>query len=354
MVAERRASAFALLAEVNADAFFVSFLPNVRYLSGFTGSNGLVVLTAGKATLFTDPRYSIQAREESDCEVKVVHGPLHGAALELWKRKKWGRVAFEGRRIDYGTFLELDKDAPGKLVPVQGIVERLRAVKSEDEIERIRTSVQTNSAALERAIRKITPRMTESGLAAELEYQMRRLGAEKPAFETIVAAGARSALPHAQPGHKLLNERGLLLIDMGAMQAGYASDMTRVLHLGKPSPKTLRLYQAVLEAQLAAIAAVQPGKTAGAVDKAARKVLKTHGFEREFVHSTGHGLGLEIHEPPRLGKKDGTVLQPGMVITIEPGAYLEGFGGVRIEDTVVVTAAGCEVLTPTTKDLRVI
>ena len=354
MLKERRAAAFASLAEAKAGAFFVSFLPNVRYLSGFTGSNGLLVLTAGGATLFTDPRYDIQARTESDCTVKVVKGPLLAAALELWERKKWDRVAFEGRRVDYGTFLEMDKGAHGKLVPVQGIVERLRSIKSADEIHHIRTAVQTNSGAYERALKKLTPRMTESDLAAELEYQMRRLGAEKPAFETIVAAGARSALPHAQPGLKQLNERGLLLIDMGAMQAGYASDMTRMLHLGKPLPKTRRLYQAVLEAQLAATDSVRAGVTAGAVDKAARQVLKRHGLEREFVHSTGHGLGLEIHEPPRLGKKDETVLQPGMVITIEPGAYVEGFCGVRIEDTILVTANGCEVLTPTTKELRVI
>jgi len=194
--------------------------------------------------------------------------------------------------------------------------------------------------------------MTETDLAAELEYRMRRNGAEKPSFETIVASGARTALPHAQPTTERLHK--LLLVDMGCMQAGYASDMTRMLHLGQPGAQTRKLYKAVLEAQLAAIAAVRAGIQAGHVDRAARKVLKAHGFEKEFVHSTGHGLGLEIHEDPRLGKRNGTFLQAGMAITIEPGAYIEGAGGVRIEDTVLVTETGCEILTPTPKELVIV
>jgi Xaa-Pro aminopeptidase len=181
---------------------------------------------------------------------------------------------------------------------------------------------------------------------------MRRNGAEKPSFETIVASGARTALPHAQPTSEKLHK--LLLVDMGCMQAGYASDMTRMLHLGKPGPETRKLYKAVLESQLAAIGAVRSGVKAGDIDRAARRVLKAHGFEKQFVHSTGHGLGLEIHEPPRLGKRDTTYLEAGMVITIEPGAYIEGVGGVRVEDTVLVTETGCEILTPTPKELLIV
>jgi Xaa-Pro aminopeptidase len=189
-------------------------------------------------------------------------------------------------------------------------------------------------------------------LAAEIDYRMRKLGAERPAFDTIVASGARSALPHAQPSATILGRNELLLIDMGAALAGYASDMTRVLFLGCPGSRIKRIYNAVLEAQLAAIDAVRPGVTAAHVDGAARRSLRKKGLEKAFVHSTGHGLGLEIHEPPRIGRADKTSLREGMTITIEPGAYLEGFGGVRIEDTVVVTKAGCEILTPTSKKLR--
>ena len=179
---------------------------------------------------------------------------------------------------------------------------------------------------------------------------MKILGAEKAAFDTIVAGGERSALPHAHPtGYRLVGNE-LLLIDMGACLDGYCSDMTRVVHLGPPAKRVKQMYAAVLEAQLAAIDAVRPGATAGSVDKAARQVLKKHGLDKAFVHSTGHGLGLEIHEPPRLGRKDETILVPGMAITIEPGAYVEGQGGIRIEDTVLVTATGCEILTPTPKE----
>jgi hypothetical protein len=177
---------------------------------------------------------------------------------------------------------------------------------------------------------------------------------EKPSFETIVAAGARSALPHAQPTSARLEPGGLVVIDMGAFEDGYASDMTRMLFIGSPSPKVKRAYRAVLEAQLAGVDAVRPGVTAERVDAAVRRVLKGYGLDRAFIHSTGHGLGLEIHEPPRVGRRVKTRLQPGMAITIEPGVYIEGWGGIRIEDTVAVTENGCEVLTPTSKELRVI
>jgi Xaa-Pro aminopeptidase len=193
--------------------------------------------------------------------------------------------------------------------------------------------------------------MRETELAAEIDYRNRKLGAEAPSFDTIVAAGERSALPHAHPGPAKIGP-GILLIDMGAFRDGYASDMTRMVHVGPATAKYKRAYRAVLEAQLAAIAAVKPGVTTNAVDRAARSTLKRHGLDREFVHSTGHGLGLEIHEPPRIGRKDKTKLEAGMAITIEPGIYIEGWGGIRIEDTVLVTANGCEILTPTSKALR--
>jgi Xaa-Pro aminopeptidase len=240
------------------------------------------------------------------------------------------------------------------LVPIGPLVERLRMVKSDDEIARIRRSVLTNSQAFEKATRAIRPGARESTIAAELEYQMRRLGAEKAAFETIVAMGSRSALPHAQPTARKLANNELLLIDMGACQDGYMSDMTRVLFLGKPDRRVRSMYNAVLKAQLAAIDSVRPGVTAAHVDGAARRVLVKEGLGKEFVHSTGHGLGLEIHEGPRLGRRDKTKLEPGMAITIEPGAYVRDFGGIRIEDTVLVTRNGCEVLTPTSKELRLL
>jgi Xaa-Pro aminopeptidase len=223
-------------------------------------------------------------------------------------------------------------------------------IKSAEELARIRRSVLTNSKAFAETTSRIRPGHTEIEVAAELEFQMRRFGGEKAAFESIVATGERSALPHARPTGRAIAKGALLLIDMGTCQDGYMSDMTRVLSLGRPSPRLRKMYKAVAEAQLAAIDAVRPGVTAGDVDRKARRVLESHGLGKTFVHSTGHGLGLEIHEPPRIGRKDPTRLEAGMAITIEPGAYIEGFGGIRIEDTVVVTPSGCEILTPTSKE----
>jgi Xaa-Pro aminopeptidase len=227
-------------------------------------------------------------------------------------------------------------------------------VKSEDEIERIRRSVTTNSRAYERALKRFRPGMRESELAAELDYQMRKLGAEKQAFDTIVASGTRSALPHAHPTTDRIGPDQLLLVDMGAMEDGYASDMTRTVHVGRASAKTRALYRAVLEAQLAAIDAVKQGAPASLPDQKARQSLKGRKLDHAFIHSTGHGLGLEIHEAPRIANREKSRLSAGMVITIEPGVYLEDLGGVRIEDTVLVTKTGCEVLTPTSKEFTVL
>ncbi|MEX2261673.1 MAG: Xaa-Pro peptidase family protein [Bryobacteraceae bacterium] len=335
------------------DALLVSSLPNIRYLTGFTGSNGMLLAMPDRAVFFTDPRYEIQAAREVDCPVRVCKGPLIPKVVAALGRYHVRRLGFEKARLSFEAYEHLKRSLPlgVSLHPLGPLVETHRMVKSEDEIERIRRSVLLNSRAFEEVLPCIRPGMREGEVAAELEYRMRLLGAEKPSFDTIVAAGARSALPHAQAGPERL-QAGLTLIDMGAMLGGYASDMTRVLHLGRASRKVRELYQAVLESQLAAVDAVRPGVSGHSVDRAARQVLKARGLDKAFVHSTGHGLGLEIHEPPRIGRKEKTTLEPGMTITIEPGAYLGGFGGVRIEDTVLVTTTGHEVLTPTPKELR--
>jgi Xaa-Pro aminopeptidase len=351
---QRRQRVLRDLSENKADVLVVSGLPNIRYLSGFTGSNALLLLSKTHAILLTDPRYTIQANTESDCTVKIALGSLFEAAAKIFKARRWKSAAIERNRLTFGAYSELhDRLGAGvTLRPTNGLVEKLRMIKSQVEIAAIRASVLTNSKAFAQATARIKAGMTENDLAGELEYRLRRNGAEKPSFETIVASGVRTALPHAQPTIEALDK--LLLIDMGCMRAGYASDMTRMLHLGKPGLETRKLYKAVLEAQLAAIDAVRPGIRGGDVDRVARRVLKAHGFDKYFVHSTGHGLGLEIHETPRLGKRDATYLEAGMVITIEPGAYIEGVGGVRVEDTVLVTESGCEILTPTPKELTIV
>jgi Xaa-Pro aminopeptidase len=352
----RRRTVSAGLAARKLDALLVAFSPNLRYLTGFTGSNGCLLAMPGASILFTDPRYRIQAAQETIAKLKICKGALVVDVSAAIARLGLKRVGYEPARMTCDLFEALKARLPirASLAPAPGWIEELRMVKTAEEIARIRRSVETNSRAFEEAVARVRPGMSEQRLAAELEYRMRRLGAEKPSFETIVAAGARSALPHAQPTAARLREGDLVVVDMGAFQDGYASDMTRVLFLGRPGARVKRTYRAVLEAQLAAIDRVRPGVGAAQVDRAARRVLKGYGLDGAFVHSTGHGLGLEIHEPPRIGMRSKAVLREGMAITIEPGVYLEGFGGIRIEDTIIVTASGCEMLTPTGKELRAI
>lgn len=342
------------LAKEKLDAFVVTSLVNVRYLSGFTGSNAALLVTPERCLLFTDPRYTEQAASESAFPVRILkRGPLTTAVSKEIAARKFPRVGFERNRISYADFARLDSTKPmrAELIAGDGWIEELRAIKTPEEIAKIRASVLLNSKALDRSIRRFKIGMTENELAAEIDYQQRKLGAEKPAFDTIVASGAHAALPHAHPRDVRIETNRLLLIDMGAFRSGYASDMTRTYAVGTIGRRERALYEAVLEAQLAAVDATGPGVTAGKVDRAARQVLQKHGFDKLFVHSTGHGLGLEIHENPRIAKRERAELTAGMVITIEPGVYQSGFTGVRIEDTVLVTPSGVEMLTPTSKEL---
>jgi len=349
---QRRRDIAARLPELKSDALLVSAPANVRYLSDYTGSNGLVLLLPSETHFFTDPRYEISARHNIAGHVHIVKGPLIAGVIQVIKRKRLKKIGFESGWTQFDAYQRLKEGLPlgVSLVPVGRIIEERRMLKSPAEIDTIRRSVNLNSEAFARVLKRIRPGVRELDVAAEIEFQMKMLGAEKPSFETIIAAGPHSALPHSHPTAHQIGADELLLIDMGASLEGYASDMTRVIHLGPPPKKIREMYRAVLEAQLAGIEAVREGTTAGKVDAATRNVLKKHKLDKAFVHSTGHGLGLEIHEPPRLGKKDKTRLQAGMAITIEPGAYIEGLAGIRIEDTVLVTKNGCEVLTPTSKE----
>jgi Xaa-Pro aminopeptidase len=347
----RRGQVRERLAELRIDALIVSHLPNVRYLTGFTGSNALLIITERTDWLLTDPRYDIQAHQETSCSVRIQKRNLWLGLKDRLRQRS--RIGFESAHVTHASFAAL-RNAIGKAahrIPAAGVVEELRKVKSPSEINTIRHSVRINSTALAEALGRLRPEMSEAELAAEIDYRQRLHGATGSAFETIVASGLRTALPHARPSPAALKRGALLLIDMGALYQGYSSDMTRVFSLGRPSRRARVLYSAVLESQQAAIAAIRPGVTAASIDKAARTSLGERGLDKFFTHSTGHGLGLEIHEAPALRRSDSTVLQPGMVITVEPGVYLRDEGGMRIEDTVLVTASGVENLTPTSKEL---
>jgi Xaa-Pro aminopeptidase len=344
----------AALREHKLDALLVTHMPNIRYLCGFTGSSGALLVKAHGAALFTDGRYSLQAKTEvKRASLKIAKGSPLLAAAQAAGAGRGCKLAFEAERLPVATLKQVSSALPRgcRLHPSSGLVERLRMIKESAEIELIRSAVNLGSRLFEHILLFIRAGTSESALAAEIEYAARMSGAEKMSFETIVAAGKRSALPHGVASSAQLPRRGFVLLDFGVILAGYCSDMTRTVHLGKPGSRTQQHYHAVLEAQLRAIETVRAGVAASQVDGAARRVLSRAGLGRFFTHSCGHGLGLEIHEPPRLGKGQQERLESGMVITIEPGAYIAGQGGVRIEDVVVVTEHGCEVLTPTAKEL---
>ena len=336
------------------DGFVVTHPANLRYLCGYTGSNGLLLFLSGRRTFFTDGRYTQQAREEvQGARIVIPKGSLLRAAVERMPQRKAVRIGFEADFTTVIAAAEMRKVAAGKLSwkPTSGLIMRQRIVKDADELPLIRAAVVMGAEVFEKTLDAIRPGVRESEVAGQLEFAARQAGAEGMSFETIVASGKRSALPHGRASREAIPRRGFVVVDSGVILRGYCSDMTRTVHVGRASREERKWYEAVLEAQLAAIAAVKPGKTAGEVDQAARGVLRRAKLDRFFTHSTGHGVGLEIHEPPRLGRAQQERLEPGMVVTIEPGIYVPGKGGIRIEDMVVVTATGCEGLTPVTKEL---
>jgi Xaa-Pro aminopeptidase len=336
-----------------ADALLVTHLPNIRYLCGFTGSNALLYVESLSATLFTDSRYTIQAREEvSDAQISIAkHGLIKSLGNILARRPGRPRLGYEPSQLTVAQKDELQSAAGARIrwVAAPLGVEKLRAVKDASEQVLMRDAAALISKVWTEVVAGIKPGTAELAVAAEMEYAMKLQGASGPSFDSIVASGPRSALPHARPTSKLLKKNELLVLDQGAILRGYCSDMTRTVFLGHASARVRGLYQAVLEAKDTATAAIRPGIKAGEVDAAARKVLQRHKLGQYFTHSTGHGLGIEIHELPRLGKNEDIMLQEGMALTVEPGVYIQGLGGIRIEDEVLVTAKAAEVLTSATR-----
>ena len=342
------------LAAEHLDGFLIAHPPNLRYLCGYTGSNGLLLFLDGRRTFFTDGRYTEQAREEvRGARLVIPKGPLLHAAAKMLEATKSAKLGFEADHTTFAVAAEMRKLFSRKIAwkPTSGLIMRQRLVKDADELRIIRSAVVMGAECFEKALQSIRPGVRESEVAGALEFAARQAGAEGMSFETIVAAGKRSALPHGRATNVPIPRRGFVVVDSGVILRGYCSDLTRTVYVGRAGREERKWYEAVLKAQLAGLAAVKPGKTAGEVDQATRQVLRRSGLDRYFTHSTGHGVGLEIHEPPRLGKGQVEELQPGMVVTIEPGIYIPGKGGIRIEDMVLVTRTGCEVLTPITKEL---
>jgi len=349
------------LATTRFDGLLISHLPNIRYLCGFTGSAGLLLVEEAGSVFFTDVRYDTQAHEEVKGSKVVIARGAGLASLGEWlgarrKRARGWTIGVEAEHFTVAEKKRLTKLRPAgvTLKDAPAIVERFRMVKDADELDRIRAAVALGAKLFDRALEVLRPgvkeTIKETEVAAEMELAARRGGAEAMSFPTIIASGARSALPHGRASDQPIAPGGFVVCDFGVILSGYCSDQTRTVWVGPVPENGRRAYEAVKEAQQAAIDAVRPGIAVGEVDAAARKVLRKAGLGRYFTHSTGHGVGLEIHEIPRVADGQKEILQPGMVITIEPGVYFPGKWGVRIEDMVAVTAGGCELMTPTGKD----
>jgi len=342
-----------LIRRSGLDALLITSPADWYYLTGFTGEAGVVIADRRGLTLVTDGRFTVQAAQElrGVAVVEQKEG-LFRTCGEVLKRSRRRRVGFDANQLTVGQS-ELLKKAAGResrFVALAGVVQSLRARKDAGELAQMRRAAILASEVVESAIKLLKPGVREFEISAEIEYRMRRGGASGTAFESIVAFGARAALPHARPSAKRLRKNELVVLDLGAILGKYCSDITRTVYVGK-APARIRLwYQAVKEAQTAAIEAIEPGQSCSEVDAAARGVLASYRLDQYFVHSTGHGLGLEVHEEPRLAKGQKTQLASGNVVTVEPGVYFAGVGGIRIEDDVVVHEGRNEVLTRASRD----
>lgn len=351
--ATRREKLLRAVRQAGASALLVTNYTNVTYLTGFTGDDSYLLLGRDLAVVISDPRYTTQLAEECpglDCVIRAPGTAMVPAVARQVQAAKLKKLAVEADSISLALYSALGSALPKvEWYPAAGLVERLREVKDAGEIAEIREAVRFAERAFDVLRATLRPSRTEKEVADDLEHQLRLLGANGSSFPPIVAVGARAALPHARPTQQRIDAAPFVLIDWGASGRLYKSDLTRVLTTAKIPPKIERIYRVVLTAQEQAIAAIRPGVLAADVDKMARGIIADAGFGRYFGHGLGHGIGLDIHEGPRLAQGQERPLAAGMVVTVEPGIYLPGLGGVRIEDDVLVTRTGHEVLTRVAK-----
>jgi Xaa-Pro aminopeptidase len=352
--ADRRRRLIASIETDNLDALLVSSETNVGYLTGFTGDSSALLLGRDRAIVISDGRYAIQLEQEcSDLEtvIRPIGQPLQEGVGDLSKRLGLGRLGFESQSTTVADLETLGKAAEGvELVPLRGKVEAIRIIKDASEIAAIREAIGIAERAFLDFRDSLFPGQTEKAAADFLTYSLQIRGATGASFPPIVAFGRRAALPHARPTQDAkLGYNGIILVDWGAVSRGYKSDLTRVMTIGTVNPNFATAYRTVLEAQRLAIESIKPGVVARDVDAAARSVIGEAGLGEFFNHSVGHGIGLDVHEAPVLRNVTETVLEPGMVVTVEPGVYFADWGGIRIEDDVLVTESGCEVLSTLAK-----
>ncbi|EMF0306951.1 aminopeptidase P family protein [Enterococcus hirae] len=341
--------------EENLDSFLITSPYNLRYLTNFTGTTGLAVITLEKAFFITDFRYTEQAAAQAQgFEIIKNVGPIFEEVADLVQKEGLRELGFEETTVSFLEYSVLEEIIDAQLIPISGMIEELREIKDEEEIAIIEKACSIADLAYDHILKMIQPGMTEIEVANQLDFYMRSLGASGVSFETIVASGLRSAMPHGVASKKIIEQGNLITIDFGCYYEGYVSDMTRTFAIGDPGEQLKEIYQIVLEAQLAVLEVAKPGVTGKQLDAVARDYITKHGYGEAFGHSTGHGIGLEIHEGPNVSVRAEKQFVPGNIITDEPGIYLPGIGGVRIEDDLLITSDGNRVLTHSPKELIIL
>lgn len=339
------------------EAMFIKSPINRRYLTGFTGSSGYVLITHHEAYLLTDFRYMTQAPQQAEGYTVVEHGPkVMESIKELLFANKISQLGFEQDDVSYSEYTSFSEQLQPEvtLLPVSGLVEQLRMFKDAEELKIMQRAADLADATFSHILNVVKPGMTEREVDLAMEFYMRSHGATASSFDTIVASGERSSMPHGVASERVIEGNEFITFDFGALLDGYCSDLTRTIALGSPKPQLKEIYDIVLEAQLHTLAHIKSGMTGREADALARDIITKYGYGEQFGHSTGHGLGMEVHESPRLSKLSDDILQPGMVVTVEPGIYLPGIGGVRIEDDIVITETGIVILTKSSKEYTVL
>lgn len=344
-----------ILGELSLDAFCITHLPNIRYLSGFSGSAGTIFIGKDKNYFITDFRYKNQSAEQvKGFEIIISYNNVD-EFKKIFEKEGFKKIGFEASHVVVSGADSFKQNFPGvEFVPVMERIEKLTMQKTPDEIEKIKKAAEISDRTFEKILKFIKPGMRELEVSAEITYTHKKLGAAKDSFDAIVASGYRGALPHGVASDKIIQKGEMVTIDFGCVYDGFCSDITRTISVGEPSEEMRKIYGIVLEAQLKAVAAAKGGVSSKSVDSVARDFIASKGYGDKFGHGLGHGLGIEVHEIPSVSQRADMPLPVGTVVTIEPGIYVEGLGGVRIEDDVLITNDGCEILNKAPKELIII
>jgi Xaa-Pro aminopeptidase len=344
-----------ILDELKLDAFYITHLPNIRYLTGFSGSSAFALVTKNKDYFLTDFRYKEQSKEQVKGFEIAVNYKVTDEMKKIFASEGFKRVGFESTHVTVHALENLNKSFPGaEFVPVSERIEKLTMIKTAAEIEKIKKAVEITDKTFTKLLEIIKPGMKELDVSAEISYWNKKYGAEKDSFDPIVASGWRGSLPHGMASDKIIESGDMVTIDMGCIYDGFCSDLTRTISAGNPSDAMKRIYDIVYQSQLKAVEAAKKGITTKQLDSVARDYITENGYGDKFGHGLGHGLGIEVHEMPSVSQRMDMELPEGVVVTIEPGIYVEKTGGVRIEDDVLITNGGCEVLNKSPKELIII